>query len=36
VINAEQLDWIAHRLAVLQDVVRHACESHIETLARAA
>jgi predicted nucleotidyltransferase/HEPN domain-containing protein len=36
VITAEQLDWIASRVAVLQDVVRQACESRIETLAKAA
>ncbi|MEW9856686.1 HEPN domain-containing protein [Novosphingobium sp. M1R2S20] len=36
VITAEQLDWIAGRVAVLQDVVRQACESRIETLAKAA
>ncbi|MEW9855081.1 HEPN domain-containing protein [Novosphingobium sp. M1R2S20] len=36
VITAEQLDWIASRVAVLQEVVRQACESRIETLAKAA
>jgi len=36
VITAEQLDWIATRVAVLQDLVRQACESRIETLAKAA
>lgn len=36
VITAEQLDWIAERVAVLQDLVRAACESRIETLAKAA
>jgi len=36
VITADQLDWIAARVAVLQDVVRQACESRIETLAKAA
>jgi predicted nucleotidyltransferase/HEPN domain-containing protein len=36
VITAEQLDWIAARVAVLQDLVRQACESRIETLAKAA
>jgi len=30
------LDWIAARVAVLQDLVRQACESRIETLAKAA
>ena len=36
VITTEQLDWIAERVAVLQDLVRAACESRIETLAKAA
>jgi HEPN domain-containing protein/predicted nucleotidyltransferase len=36
VITAEQLDWIATRVAVLQNLVRQACESRIETLAKAA
>jgi len=36
VITPEQLDWIAARVAVLQDLVRAACESRIETLAKAA
>ncbi|GAO56854.1 HEPN domain-containing protein [Novosphingobium sp. MD-1] len=35
-ITAEQLDWIAERVAILQTLVRAACESRIETLARAA
>jgi len=36
VITGEQLEWIAARVAVLQDLVRQACESRIETLAKAA
>ena len=36
VITPEQLDWIAERVAVLQNLVRIACESRIETLAKAA
>ena len=35
-ISDEQLGWIAERVSVLQDLVRRACESRIETLARAA
>jgi len=36
VITAEQLEWIANRVTVLQDLVRQACESRIATLAQAA
>ena len=36
VISAEQLDWIAARVALLQTLVRRACESRIETLEKAA
>lgn len=36
VITPEQLDWIAARVALLQTLVREACESRIETLAKAA
>lgn len=35
-ITEEELDWIAQRVALLQNLVREACESRIETLARAA
>ncbi|WP_070152939.1 HEPN domain-containing protein [Sphingobium phenoxybenzoativorans] len=35
-ITAEQLDWIAARVALLQTLVRAACELRIESLARAA
>jgi hypothetical protein len=35
-ITAEQLDWIAGRVALLQSLVRTACEARIETLAKAA
>ncbi|MFA5970162.1 MAG: HEPN domain-containing protein [Sphingomonas sp.] len=35
-ITAEQLDWIAARVALLQTLVREACEMRIETLAKAA
>ena len=35
-ITEEELDWIAQRVALLQKLVREACESRIETLARAA
>lgn len=35
-ISAEQLDWIAGRVGVLQDLVHRACESRIEDLAKAA
>lgn len=35
-ITAEQLEWIAGRVALLQSLVREACQSRIETLAKAA
>ena len=35
-ITEEELDWIAQRVALLQNLVRDACESRIETLAKAA
>jgi len=35
-ISPEQLDWIAARVALLQTLVRQACELRIETLAKAA
>lgn len=35
-ITEEQLDWIASRVSLLQKLVREACESRIETLAKAA
>ncbi len=35
-ITAEQLDWIAARVALLQTLVRAACELRIESLAKAA
>jgi len=35
-ITAEELDWIAQRVALLQSLVREACELRIETLAKAA
>jgi len=35
-ITEEELDWIAQRVALLQNLVREACESRIETLAKAA
>jgi predicted nucleotidyltransferase/HEPN domain-containing protein len=35
-ITAEQLDWIAARVTLLQTLVRQACEMRIETLAKAA
>lgn len=35
-ITAEQLGWIAARVSVLQDLVRAACESRIDDLAKAA
>jgi len=35
-ISPEQLDWIAARVALLQTLVRKACELRIETLAKAA
>jgi HEPN domain-containing protein len=35
-ITAEQLDWIAARVMLLQTLVREACEMRIETLAKAA
>jgi len=35
-ITEEELDWIAQRVALLQNLVREACESRIESLAKAA
>ena len=35
-ISPEQLDWIAARVALLQALVRQACELRIETLVKAA
>ncbi len=35
-ITAEQLDWIAERVTLLQSLVRAACEMRIESLAKAA
>lgn len=35
-ITEEELDWIAQRVTLLQSLVRTACESRIETLAKAA
>jgi HEPN domain-containing protein len=35
-ITEEELDWIAQRVTLLQGLVRQACESRIETLAKAA
>jgi HEPN domain-containing protein len=35
-ITAEELDWIAQRVALLQSLVREASELRIETLAKAA
>lgn len=35
-ITAEQLDWIAARVTLLQTLVREACEMRIEVLAKAA
>jgi len=35
-ITEEELDWIAQRVSLLQNFVREACESRIETLAKAA
>jgi len=35
-ITAEELDWIAQRVALLQSLVREACEARIDTLAKAA
>jgi len=35
-ITEEELDWIAQRVSLLQNLVRDACESRIETLAKAA
>jgi len=35
-ITSEQLEWIAERVALLQDLVRRACEARIESLAEAA
>lgn len=36
VITSEQLEWISQRVAVLQTLVRDACEQRIDTLAKAA
>lgn len=36
VITAEQLDWISQRVALLQTLVREACDRRIEFLAAAA
>ena len=36
VITGEQLEWISERVAVLQTLVREACELRIDTLAKAA
>lgn len=36
VITGEQLEWISERVAVLQSLVREACELRIDTLAKAA
>ena len=35
-ITDEQLAWIAERVTLLQSLVREACETRIETLAKAA
>ena len=35
-ITEDELDWIAQRVTLLQNLVREACKSRIETLARAA
>jgi uncharacterized protein len=35
-ITPEELDWIAQRVALLQSLVREACERRIESLAQAA
>ena len=35
-ITEVELDWIAQRVSLLQNLVREACESRIETLAKAA
>jgi predicted nucleotidyltransferase/HEPN domain-containing protein len=35
-ITAEELEWIAQRVTLLQSLVREACELRIETLAKAA
>ena len=35
-ISDEQLAWIAERVTLLQSLVREACETRIETLAKAA
>lgn len=35
-ITEEELDWIAQRVTLLQSLVRQACESRIETLAKVA
>ena len=35
-ITEQELDWIAQRVTLLQTLVRQACESRIETLAKAA
>lgn len=36
VITAEELEWIASRVALLCDLVQQACEIRIDTLAKAA
>ncbi|NML05962.1 HEPN domain-containing protein [Sphingomonas sp. G-3-2-10] len=36
VITGEQLEWISERVAMLQTLVREACEQRIDTLAKAA
>jgi len=35
-ITEDELDWIAQRVTLLQGLVRQACESRIETLAKVA
>lgn len=35
-ISAEQLDWIGQRIAVMQSLIREACEVRIEALSKAA
>ncbi|WP_314715888.1 HEPN domain-containing protein [Sphingobium yanoikuyae] len=35
-ITEEELNWIAQRVTLLQSLVRQACESRIETLAKVA
>lgn len=36
VITEEELDWIASRVVVLQELIRQAYEARLETLSRAA